>query len=145
TGPTGPTGATGANGTTGTNGPTGSTGPTGVGGASFEFSTGGKNLPTNQFVGLGGISSSEGSVQQTVAPSGTLTKMTCFQDGISKFTLIYTLRKNGKSVQECAIEAGKMTGTGLGSVAFASGDLLDVMTPGIGIPKAAGSFSVSTG
>ena len=148
TGATGPIGATGPTGPEGKVGSTGATGPTGVGGggASFEFSSGGKNLANKEFIGLGSVNSSEGVVQQSVAPSGTLTKMTCFQNGTSSSALTYTLRKNGASTTlTCSIAAGKRTGAGSGSVAFASGDLLDVKAPERATPEQQGSFSVSTG
>ena len=114
--------------------------------ASFEFSTGGMNLGNKKFVGMGSLNGNEGTVQQSVAPSGTLTKMTCFQNGTSKEALTYTLRENASNTTlACTIPAGLTKGVGTGSVAFTSGDLLDVKTPASGTPGKPGSFSVSTG
>ena len=45
----------------------------------------------------------------------------------------------------CTIPAGLTKGVGTDSVAFTSGDLLDVKTPASGTPGKPGSFSVSTG
>jgi hypothetical protein len=134
TGPTGPTGQTGV------------TGPAGIGGASFEFGTGGVNLGNKKFVGLGAISGNEAVVEQSVAPSGTLTTMTCFQNGTASVAVTYTLRKNAASTTlTCTIAAGATRGVGTGSVAFSSGDLLDVASPESGAPGKSASFSVSTG
>jgi hypothetical protein len=72
--------------------------------------------------------------------------MTCFQNGTVSVAVTYTLRKNGTGTTlTCTIAAGATTGAGSGSVAFSSGDLLDIGSPESGSPGKSASFSVSTG
>jgi hypothetical protein len=152
TGPTGATGATGLTGDTGSTGATGVRGPTGASGTSNStmlFSCGVTTIGNNDFVGVGGVSGTENKVQQVMSVGGTFTALGCFINVTVTATagVTFTVQKNGAPTSLiCTIPNGGTSGLGTGNVPFVAGDLIDIATPGTGVPGGAeGSFALAVG
>jgi hypothetical protein len=112
------------------------------------FSTGGNNLGSGFFVGVGGVHGApEGNVQQIMSVAGHFTALSCFQALTDTVAQTYTLRLNGvNTALTCTIPVGSMSASTTGaSIAFSPGDLVDIACPAAGALSQPGSFALTLG
>jgi hypothetical protein len=119
------------------------------------LSSGGTNIGSSGFVGVGAADGVEVNVQQIMSVSGTFTSMRCFitvAPGVTNGALVFTLRIGGANTPlTCIIPVGMTSGvsvTGL-STPFVAGNVVDVAAQaatGMGNPlNHPGSFAVTIG
>lgn len=104
----------------------------------FDFSTGGTNQSSNNFVGVGSVNSNEAKVAQITTSSGTLTTFRCFQSAAAGAARTFTLRLGtitggtatfANTTLTCTIPSGSLSGVGAGVVAYVAGQTLDIALP----------------